>query len=47
LKWLLPDGSNIERDNAVTPDIEIKLTNDDFIQGNDPQLEKAIEELTK
>lgn len=47
LKWLLPDGSNIERDNAVTPDIEIKLTNEDFIEGNDPQLEKAIEELTK
>jgi carboxyl-terminal processing protease len=47
LKWLLPDGSNIERDNAVTPDIEVKLTNEDFIEGKDPQLEKAIEELTK
>ena len=47
LKWLLPDGSNIERDNAITPDIEVKLTNDDFIEGKDPQLEKAIEELNK
>ncbi|KUK67622.1 MAG: Carboxyl-terminal protease [candidate division WS6 bacterium 36_33] len=47
LKWLLPDGSNIERDNAITPDIEIELTNDDFIEGNDPQLDKAIEELSK
>jgi carboxyl-terminal processing protease len=47
LKWLLPDGSNIERDNAITPDVEVELTNDDFIEGNDPQLDKAIEELTK
>jgi len=47
LKWLLPDGSSIERDNAVIPDIEIKLTNEDFIKGNDPQLDKAIEELNK
>ena len=47
LKWLLPDGSNIERENAITPDIEIELTNDDFIEGNDPQLDKAIEELSK
>jgi carboxyl-terminal processing protease len=47
LKWLLPDGSNIERDDAITPDIEVELTNDDFIEGNDPQLDKAIEELTK
>lgn len=47
LKWLLPDGSNIERDNAITPDIEVELTNDDFIAGNDPQLNKAIEVLNK
>jgi carboxyl-terminal processing protease len=47
LKWLLPDGSNIERDNAIAPDIEVELTNEDFIEGNDPQLEKAIEELNK
>jgi carboxyl-terminal processing protease len=47
LKWLLPDGSNIERENAITPDVEVELTNDDFIEGNDPQLDKAIEELTK
>jgi carboxyl-terminal processing protease len=47
LKWLLPDGSSIERDNAIKPDIEVGLTNDDFIEGNDPQLNKAIEELTK
>lgn len=47
LRWLLPDGSQIERDNSVTPDIEIELTNEDFIEGNDPQLDRAIEELNK
>ena len=47
LKWLLPDGSSIERDNAIIPDIEIKLTNEDFIEGNDPQLDKASEVLNK
>lgn len=47
LKWLLSDGSNIERENAIEPDIEVELTNDDFIEGSDPQLEKAIEELSK
>jgi carboxyl-terminal processing protease len=45
LRWLLPDGSLIERDNSVIPDIEIELTNEDFVQGNDPQLDKAIEVL--
>ncbi len=47
LRWLLPDGSQIERENSVTPDIEIELTNEDFIQGNDPQLDKAIEVLSR
>lgn len=47
LRWLLPDGSQIERDNSVTPDIEVELTNDDFLKGDDPQLEKAIEVLSK
>jgi len=47
LKWLLPDGSIIERENPVIPDIEVELTNDDFIEGNDPQLDKAIEVLNK
>lgn len=45
LSWLLPDGSLIERDNPVVPDHEVELTNDDFVEGNDPQLEKAIEVL--
>jgi carboxyl-terminal processing protease len=47
LRWLLPDGSLIERDNSVVPDVEVELTNDDFIQGKDPQFDKAIEFLSK
>ncbi len=47
LRWLLPDGTQIDRDNSVTPDIEVKLTNDDFVKGTDPQLDKALEELSK
>lgn len=47
LKWLLPDGKNINKDNSVIPDIEVKLTNEDFQKGIDPQLTRAIEEVNK
>ncbi len=44
-KWLLPDGTWLNRENPITPDLEIELTTDDFTQGKDPQLDKAIEIL--
>jgi carboxyl-terminal processing protease len=44
-KWLLPDGTWLNRDNPITPDYEVELTTDDFTQGKDPQLDKAIELL--
>jgi carboxyl-terminal processing protease len=44
-KWLLPDETWINRDNPITPDYEVEFTNEDFTEGNDPQLEKAIELL--
>lgn len=44
-KWLLPDGTWLNRENPITPDLEIELTTDDFTQGRDPQLDKAIELL--
>jgi carboxyl-terminal processing protease len=47
LRWLLPNGVQIDRDSSVTPDVEIELTNDDFIKGDDPQLDRALEILTK
>lgn len=46
LKWLLPDGQNIDRDNSIKPDVEVDLTNEDFKAGIDPQLSKAIEILS-
>lgn len=47
LKWLLPDGEWLNTDNPIVPDVKIDLTNDDFIDGLDPQLDKAIEILSK
>lgn len=47
LKWLLPDGSHIDRENPILPDIEVELTNDDFVNGEDPQLDRAILEINK
>lgn len=46
LKWLLPNGQNIDRDNSIKPDVEVDLTNEDFKAGVDPQLSKAIEILS-
>ena len=42
--WLLPDGHLIEK-NGITPDIEVKVTEEDAAKGKDAQLEKALEVL--
>ncbi len=42
--WLLPDGSIIEK-NGLTPDVEVKNTEEDIEADKDPQLEKALEIL--
>lgn len=47
LKWLLPDGSWLNNDNPIVPDIIVEKTEEDFENANDPQLERAIEELKK
>ena len=36
-----PDGASLI-DNGIIPDIEVEYTVDDFIKGNDPQLDKAL-----
>ena len=41
-KWLTPNGSSIS-EKGLTPDIEVKRTEEDFIANRDPQLDKAIE----
>jgi C-terminal processing protease CtpA/Prc len=42
--WLTPNGSLIDK-IGLTPDIEVKMTEEDYKKGRDPQLEKAIEIL--
>jgi carboxyl-terminal processing protease len=45
-KWLMPDGANIDK-VGIKPDIEVGLTEEDFQHGRDPQLDRAITEVTK
>lgn len=40
--WLTPTGLLIT-DQGLKPDIEVKMTEEDYEEGKDPQLEKAIE----
>ncbi len=47
VKWLLPDSGWLNPENVIIPDFEVELTNDDFKEGLDPQLEKALEILSK
>jgi carboxyl-terminal processing protease len=41
-KWLTPNGTQINQ-NGIKPDIEIDLTEEDFNNNRDPQLDKALE----
>lgn len=43
-KWYTPKGLSISH-NGLKPDIEVPFTEDDFIAGRDPQLDRAIKEL--
>ena len=43
-KWLTPSGVSIA-DDGLMPDIEVKLTDQDFETDRDPQLDKALEIL--
>ena len=45
LKWLLPDGTWLNRDNPVEPDVEIQNSTDDFVNGQDKQMEEALKLL--
>lgn len=44
-RWLTPNGRTIH-ELGVQPDIEIDLTEEDFLAEQDPQLDKAIEILS-
>lgn len=41
-KWLTPKGESIT-DKGLEPDIEVKMTEEDYTEERDPQLDKAIE----
>ena len=45
-KYLTPNGTDINK-KGITPDIVVKLTEDDVKNKNDLQLEKAVEVLSK
>ena len=40
--WLTPKGTSISK-KGLTPDVEVKITDKDFEQKKDPQLDKALE----
>lgn len=40
-RWLTPNGTSIS-DGGLTPDIEVKLTEEDFKDGKDPQVDAAV-----
>ena len=43
---MTPNGTDINK-KGITPDIEVKLTEEDVKNKNDLQLKKAVEVLTK
>lgn len=45
-KWLTPSGKNLN-ENGLEPDVDVELAEAEVQKGNDPQLTRAIETLTK
>lgn len=45
-KWFTPNGRGIDEE-GITPDIVVELTEDDYNNDNDPQLDKALELLAE
>ncbi len=45
-RWLTPSGNTIQGTGLV-PDVEVTMSEDDYAAGKDPQLDIAIELLTK
>lgn len=43
-RWFTPAGKNIDKE-GIAPSVEVKLSEDDYKTGNDPQLAKALELL--
>lgn len=47
LKWLLPNGDWLNRENPIIPDIIVEFTETDLLAGKDPQLKEAIKQINK
>lgn len=45
-KWMTPNGDYI-MEKGITPNIEVDLTQDDFDNNRDPQLDKALEVIKR
>ena len=43
-KWLTPKGQSIS-DHGLVPDVEVEITDEDYQNNKDPQLDKALEIL--
>ncbi len=46
-RWLTPSGRNFTPESPIKPDIEVDFTTQNFKDGTDPQMEKAIESLSQ
>lgn len=47
MKWLLPDGMWLNKENVIVPDVEVLYDEEAFVEGRDVQLEIAVTELKK
>lgn len=45
-KWITPNGKNLNHD-GLEPDIKVELSADDIKADRDPQLDRALQEITK
>ncbi len=45
-KWITPGGKNLNHD-GLEPDVKVTLTQENVDKGQDPQMDKALEEVTK
>jgi len=45
-KWITPSGKNLNHD-GLAPDIEVKRTEDDITNNRDPQLDRALDEISR
>ncbi len=43
LKWVLPDGRWLNPEDVVEPDKVVEFTDDDFTDGDDPQMDAALD----